>query len=74
MCVCLVNIFIIEDLCEIVWICDEYGMKSYLIVNIIIYDKDIELMCIIVDVVKEVGILVVIVVDVVVMSYVNKIG
>lgn len=74
MCVCFVSIFIVNDLCEIVQICDKYGIKSYFMINIIIYDEDIVLMCIIVDVVKEVGISVVIVVDVVVMVYCCEVG
>lgn len=49
-------------------------MKSYLTVNTIIYDKDIELMRTIVDAAKEAGISAVIAADVAVMSYANKIG
>ena len=36
------NTFTIEDLREIARTCDEHGMKSYLTVNTIIYDKDID--------------------------------
>ena len=43
------NTFTIEDLREIARTCDKHGMKSYLTVNTIIYDKDIELMRTIVD-------------------------
>ena len=43
------NTFTIEDLREIARTCDEHGMKSYLTVNTIIYDKDVELMRTIVD-------------------------
>ena len=50
------NTFTIEDLREIARTCDEHGMKSYLTVNTIIYDKDIELMRTIVDAAKEAGI------------------
>lgn len=35
------NTFTIDDLREIARTCDEHGMKSYLTVNTIIYDKDI---------------------------------
>ena len=38
------NTFTIDDLREIARTCDEHGMKSYLTVNTIIYDKDIPLM------------------------------
>ena len=43
------NTFTIDDLREIARTCDEHGMKSYLTVNTIIYDKDIPLMHTIVD-------------------------
>ena len=66
------NTFTIEDLREIARTCDEHGMKSYLTVNTIIYDKDIELMRTIVDAAKEAGISAVIAADVAVMSYANK--
>lgn len=68
------NTFTIEDLREIARTCDEHGMKSYLTVNTIIYDKDVELMRTIVDAAKEAGISAVIAADVAVMSYANKIG
>ena len=68
------NTFTIEDLREIARTCDKHGMKSYLTVNTIIYDKDIELMRTIVDAAKEAGISAVIAADVAVMSYANKIG
>ena len=69
------NTFTIEDLREIARTCDEHGMKSYLTVNTIIYDKDIELMRTIVDAAKEGrAFRPVIAADVAVMSYANKIG
>ena len=46
------NTFTIDDLREIARTCDEHGMKSYLTVNTIIYDKDIPLMHTIVDAAK----------------------
>ena len=49
------NTFTIDDLREIARTCDEHGMKSYLTVNTIIYDKDIPLMHTIVDAAKEAG-------------------
>ncbi|MBQ3676986.1 MAG: U32 family peptidase, partial [Bacteroidales bacterium] len=36
------NNFTTEDLANIVKICNEHGIKSYLTVNTIIYDKDME--------------------------------
>lgn len=38
------NNFTLDDLREIARICRENGMKSYLTVNTVIYDNDIELM------------------------------
>jgi len=58
------NTFTIDDLREIARTCDEHGMKSYLTVNTIIYDNDLELMRTIVDAAKEAGISAVIAADV----------
>ena len=62
------NTFTIDDLREIARTCDEHGMKSYLTVNTIIYDNDLELMRTIVDAAKEAGISAVIAADVVVLA------
>lgn len=66
--------FTIDDLKEIASVCNEHGMKSYLTVNTIIYDEDVELMHRIVEAAKEAGISAVIAADVAVMSYCNLIG
>jgi len=50
------NNFTTDDLKEIVRICNEAGMKSYLTINTIIYDHDIRLMKQIVDIAKASGI------------------
>ena len=68
------NTFTIDDLREIARTCDEHGMKSYLTVNTIIYDDDLELMRTIVDAAKEAGISAVIAADVAVMSYARRSG
>ena len=68
------NTFTIDDLKEIATICEEHDMKSYLTVNTIIYDEDLELMRKIVDAAKQAGISAVIAADVAVMSYCNSIG
>lgn len=68
------NTFTIDDLREIAQTCDEYGVKSYLTVNTIIYDKDVALMRTIVDAAKAAGISAVIAADVAVMSYARQIG
>ena len=62
------NTFTIDDLREIARTCDEHGMKSYLTVNTIIYDNDLELKRTIVDAAKEAGISAVIAADVVVLA------
>ena len=66
--------FSINDLREIAEICDKHGIKSYLTVNTIIYEDDIEMMHTIIDAAKESGISAVIASDVAVMQYCNKIG
>jgi U32 family peptidase len=47
------NHFTIDDLREIAATCAEHGMKSYLTVNTIIYDEDVELMHHIIDAAYE---------------------
>ena len=66
--------FTIDDLHDIAARCNEQGVKSYLTVNTIIYDNDIELMHLICDAAHEAGISAVIASDVAVMTYCNKIG
>jgi putative protease len=61
--------FTIDDLREIAAICNEHGMKSYLTVNTIIYQEDLELMRQIIDAAKEAGISAIIASDVAVMQY-----
>ena len=66
--------FSIDDLKEIARTCNEHGMKSYLTVNTIIYDQDIQLMRTIVDAAHEAGISAIIAADVAVMTYARSIG
>lgn len=66
--------FTLEDLPKIADICRENGMKSYLTLNTIVYDHDINLMKRIVDACKESGITAVIASDHAVMNYAKKIG
>ena len=66
--------FTIDDLKEMAETCEEHGIKSYLTVNTIIYDEDIELMHRIVDAAKAARISAVIACDVAVMNYCNSIG
>lgn len=64
--------FTIDDLHEIAATCREHGMKSYLTVNTIIYQEDLELMREIVDAAREAGISAIIASDVAVMQYCRK--
>jgi putative protease len=66
--------FTIDDLREIAAVCEEHGMKSYLTVNTIIYEEDLELMRQIIDAAKEASISAVIASDVAVMNYCRQVG
>lgn len=68
------NNFTLDDLKNIVKICQENNMKSYLTVNTIIYDNDINLMHQIVDAAKAANLTAVIASDVSVMMYARSIG
>lgn len=68
------NNFTIDDLKQIATICKENNLKSYLTVNTIIYDNDINLMHKIVNAAKEAGLSAVIASDVAVMMYARSIG
>ena len=65
--------FTVDDLREIAATCGERGVKTYLTVNTIIYDDDIELMHQIIDAAKEAGISAVIASDVAVMTYCREV-
>ena len=68
------NHFTIDDLRDIASTCNGHGIKTYLTVNTIIYDDDIDTMHEIVDAAKEAHISAVIASDVAVMTYCNRIG
>lgn len=68
------NNFTIEDLHKIVGICKENGLKSYLTVNTIIYDNDMDLMRKIVNAAKEANLSAIIASDVAVMMYARSIN
>ncbi len=68
------NPFTIDDLKDIARTCSEHGMKSYLTVNTIVYDNDMDQMHAIVDAAKEAGISAVIAMDIAVMTYARSIG
>ena len=66
------NNFSIDDLKEIVRLCHEKGVKSYLTINTVLYDGDLSLMQQIVDAAKEADISAIIASDVSVMSYASQ--
>lgn len=68
------NNFTTEDLFKIVDICNENGLKSYLTVNTVIYDGDIQLMHKIVDSAKQACVSAIIASDVAVMMYARNVG
>ena len=68
------NNFTIEDLHQIAGICKKNKIKSYLTVNTIIYDNDIDLMKQIIDAAKEAGLSAIIAADVAAMTYAQSIG
>lgn len=67
------NNFTIEDLHNIAKICRENNIKSYLTVNTIIYDNDMELMRQIVNAAKEAELSAIIAADVAVLMYARSI-
>lgn len=66
--------FTTADLAEIAALCAARGVKSYLTVNTIIYDNDLDLMRTICRAAREAGISAVIASDVSVMAYCREIG
>jgi putative protease len=59
---------------NIAQICDQNGLKSYLTVNTIIYDNDMELMRSIINAARDAGISAIIASDVAAMTYARSIG
>ena len=68
------NNFSLDDLRQIAAICQEHGMKSYLTVNTIIYDKDISYMRSIIDAARSAGISAIIASDIAAMTYAREVG
>ena len=68
------NTFTTDDLREIAATCAEYGIKTYLTVNTIIYDADLEDMRLIVNAAREAGISAVIASDMAVIAYCRSVG
>lgn len=66
--------FNLDDLKEIAALCREKGVKTYLTLNTVIYDQDIEYMHCIVDAAKAAGINAVIASDIAAISYAREKG
>lgn len=66
--------FTLDDLAEISKICTDNGLKSYITLNTVMYDHDMQLMRSIVNKAKEANISAIIAADHSVMAYANKIG
>ena len=68
------NNFTTEDLKEIIRICQEHNIRTYLALNTIMYDEDLELMQEICDTAKKAGLTAVICSDIAAISYARSIG
>lgn len=68
------NNFKAADVVEIVRICKDAGVKSYLTVNTILYDHDLPLMKKICDIAKSAGVTAVIACDIAALEYARSIG
>ena len=66
--------FTLDDLRNIASICDEAGVKTYLTVNTIIYDGELDKMRSVIEAVKESGISAIIASDIAAISYARSIG
>ncbi|KAA6352003.1 putative protease YdcP [termite gut metagenome] len=68
------NNFTINDLHDMVRICNKNGLKSYLTINTTLYDEDLTLMRTIMDAAKVAGVSAIIAADVAVMNYARQTG
>lgn len=66
--------FTLDDLRNIAAICDEAGVKTYLTVNTIIYDSELDKCRAVIDAVKQSGISAIIASDIAAISYARSIG
>lgn len=66
--------FTADDMAEIAATCTSRGVKTYLTVNTVIYDSDMELMRRIIDRAKEAGITAIIASDIAAIAYARQIG
>lgn len=68
------NNFTLDDLRKITAICRENGLKSYLTVNVVVYDREIEKMKEIIDAAREAGITAIIASDLAAIDYASSRG
>lgn len=68
------NNFTIEDLKQIASIASEHGVRSYLTLNTVVYDSEMDYMKSIIDAAKAAGVSAVIAADLSVIQYANEIG
>ena len=68
------NNFNPDDIDKIVEICNSHGVRSYLTLNIVLYNEDIEPMKVALDAAKRAGITAVIASDMAAISYARSIG
>lgn len=66
--------FTIDDMAEIAALCTSKGVKTYLTVNTVIYDSDMQTMRTIIDRAKEAGISAIIAADMAAILYAREIG
>lgn len=66
--------FTLDDLRNIAGICDEHGVKSYLTVNTIIYDDELQKMRQVIDAVAGSGISAIIASDIAAITYARSVG
>lgn len=66
--------FTLDDLKNIVHICDKKGVKTYLTVNTIIYDDELEKMKNIIDAAKGAGVTAIIASDMAAIRYAHSVG
>lgn len=66
--------FTLDDLRNIASICDAAGVKTYLTVNTIIYDNELEKMRAVIDAVRESGISAIIASDIAAITYARSVG
>jgi putative protease len=66
--------FTLDDLRQIAKTCNEAGVKSYLTLNIVLFDNDLEAARATVDAVKEAGVSAIIAADIAIILYARSVG